>query len=443
MQDEFLKYLINICKCSSNSRFLLAVSGGIDSVVMTYLFHMADLNFSIAHCNFHLRGKESDIDQQFVEDLATRLGHACFVKHIKLDAIRKEQGISVQMAARDLRYAWFNELAEQEGFNYIVVAHNRNDVVETMMMNLSRGCGIRGLTGIKPVMNKIVRPLIFASRDDIVRFANEKKLKWREDLSNSQIKYERNRIRHEIIPEFEKLNPAFLQSAVETIRHLEQTEQLFDLMLKEVKKQIWTELPDRNLVNIDKLLEFPAVETILFETLRNFGLNPSGARSLANSLESISGKQFITGTHCITRDRSNLIITEIKQHIESGLEITNDTLQVSYPVYMTFRIFEKPKKYDIPVEKNIAALDADLVGFPIKLRRWQKGDAFHPLGLKGSMKLSDFLINNKVPLPDKQKVWILESNRKIIWIVGHRIDDRFKITSATSKILLIESNITS
>jgi tRNA(Ile)-lysidine synthase len=442
MQEEFLKYLIHTCNCPANSRFLLAVSGGVDSVVMTYLFHLAGLNFSIAHCNFHLRGKESDMDQQFVEDLATSIEHLCFVKHFKVDTIRKEQGISVQMAARDLRYAWFNELAEQEGFNYIVVAHNGNDVVETMLMNLSRGCGIRGLTGIKPVMNKIIRPLIFAFRSDIVKFASEKKLKWREDLSNSQIKYERNRIRHEIIPEFEKLNPAFLQNTVETIRHLEQTEQLFDLMLKEAKKQIWTELPDRNLINIDRLIEFPAVETILFETLRIFGLNPSGARSLTNSLKSTSGKQLYTRTHCITRDRSNFIITEIKQHIESGLEITNDMAQVSYPVCLIFNVFERPEKYTIPVEKNIAALDADLVSFPLKLRRWQKGDIFRPLGLQGSMKVSDFLINNKVPLPDKQNIWILESNGKIVWVVDQRIDDNYKIKSDTNKILLIEYHTT-
>jgi tRNA(Ile)-lysidine synthase len=438
MQNEFEKYLKNVCKCSFSDRYLLAVSGGIDSVVMAHLFHLSGLSFAMAHCNFHLRAEESDGDQQFVEEMAVRLSRSCYIKDFNTQAFANEQGISVQMAARDLRYAWFGELAEKHGYNCIAIAHNQNDVIETVILNFARGTGIRGLTGIKPRLGKVIRPLLFASRHEILQFARLNNLLWREDSSNEQIKYTRNRIRHEIIPEFEIINPSFVQNAMDTIGRLEQVEQLFDHMLALVRKAVFTEMPDRYLIDIEKLQKFPAVESLLFELLRPFGCNQLNVKSLLESFSSIPGKRFITRTHNITRDRSQLIITRNVIPDNSEVLIDSITTLISNPVNLTFSTMMNTVDFVIPVEPRYAALDADTISYPLTLRIWKPGDNFQPLGLKGSKKISDYLINNKIALPDKQHVWVLETGGRIVWVVNHRIDNRFRITANTRNILIIE-----
>jgi tRNA(Ile)-lysidine synthase len=438
MYKEFEQYLKETCGCGADKNYLLALSGGVDSTVLAALFHLSGTDFAVAHCNFHLRETESDDDQRFVENLAAGFNRPCFVKDFDTSGYSANQGISVQMAARDIRYEWFNELADQYGFDFIATGHNRNDVVETVLLNLSRGTGIRGLSGISPRYGKIIRPLLFASRDAITTFAKDNKLVWREDSSNAEIKYLRNKIRHVIIPAFETLNPAFVQNTLETAHRLSQTEKFLDFTLRQVKQDICTILPDRYLIDIKKLLQYPAVDFLLFELMREFGVNPTGAHSITRSLGSTSGKQFHTPTHCITRDRSHLIITPNFTPAEDEAIIDQETAQINYPFSLTFSMMESNPLFRIPKESRFAALDADLVSFPLKLRRWKTGDRFHPLGLTGSKKISDFLINMKIPLPDKKQVWILESNDKIAWVVNYRIDNRFKITSGTRKILLIE-----
>ena len=439
MQHEFEKYLTDTCHGSVNDRYLLAVSGGIDSVVMVHLFHLSGINIALAHCNFHLRGEESEGDQQFVEDLAMQLNRPCYVKNFDTKSFADQQGISIQMAARDLRYTWFGELSEMHGYNYIAIAHNQNDIIETVLLNFARGTGIRGLTGIKPRLDKVIRPLLFASRNEIQQFAELNNLIWREDSSNAQIKYIRNRIRHEIIPEFEIINPSFVQNAMDTIGRLEQLEQLLDHLLATVKKTVCTELPDRTLIHIDELQKFPAIESLLFELLKPFGCSQLNVKSLLEPFGSISGKRFITRTHTITRDRSQLIITKNVLPENSEILIDSNTTSISSPIHLTFNILIN-NDFLIPVEPRYAALDGDKISYPLMLRRWKTGDSFHPLGLKGSKKISDYLINNKIPLPDKQHIWIIETGGKIAWVVNHRIDDCFKITPNTRKILLIEFN---
>jgi tRNA(Ile)-lysidine synthase len=439
MQHEFEKYLTGTCHGTVNDKYLLAVSGGIDSVVMVHLFHLSGINFAFAHCNFHLRGEESDGDQQFVEDLAKRLNRPCYVRDFETKSFAVQQGVSIQMAARNLRYTWFGNLAEEHGYKYVAIAHNQNDIIETVLLNFARGTGIRGLTGIKPRLGKVIRPLLFASRHEIQQFAELNSLSWREDSSNAQIKYIRNRIRHEIIPEFEIINPSFVQNAVNTIGRLEQSEQLLDHLLAIIRKSVCTELPDRTLIHIDELQKFPAVESLLFELLRPFGCSQPNVKSLMESFNAISGKRFITHTHSITRDRSQLIITKNILPDNSEILIDSDITFISRPVRLTFTLLIN-NDFLIPAERRYAALDGDKISYPVTLRRWKPGDSFHPLGLKGSKKISDYLINNKIPLPDKQHIWILETGGKIAWVVNHRIDDRFKITPNTHNILLIEYN---
>jgi tRNA(Ile)-lysidine synthase len=438
MFKEFEQYLKETCGCGSGKKYLLAVSGGIDSTILAALFHLSGADFALAHCNFQLRGVESDDDQRFVENLAKELHRPCFVKNFDTSGYSTNQGISIQMAARDLRYEWFNELADQYGFDFIATGHNSNDLVETLLLNLSRGTGIRGLSSISPRHGKIIRPLLFASRDAIKTYAKENNLAWREDSSNAETKYHRNKIRHVIIPAFETLNPSFVQNTLDTAHRLDETEKFLDFTLRQVKQDICTLLPDRYLIDIKKLQQYPAVDFLLFELMREFGVNPAGIHGIIRSLGATPGKQFYTRTHCITRDRSYFIITPSLTQPEDEAIIGLDTAQINYPVCLTFNMMESNPPFRIPEESCIAALDADLVKFPLRLRRWRTGDRFYPLGLKGSKKISDFLINIKIPLPDKKQVWILESENRIAWVVNYRIDNRFKITSETRKILLIE-----
>ena len=438
MQKEFERYLKLICRCSPEKRFLLTVSGGIDSVVLAELFHTAGIDFDFAHCNFHLRGEESDGDQAFVEKLALRMNVSCFVNHFDTQDYASKKGISIQMAARDLRYEWFEDIREKNGYDFIATGHNRNDMVETVLINFARGSGIRGLSGIRARHGFLIRPLLFASRAEIRKYADAHSLTWREDSSNAETKYIRNRIRHVLIPEFEAINPAFMQNATDTISRLSQTEQLLNLALAQIKKSVWIELPDKFLIDIEKLTEYPAVETLLFELLREFGCTPILVRSIMSSFEATPGKRFITRTHLITRDRTHLIITKNEIPIDSEMEIDADTALVTYPVHLIFSNLKVNPGYTVPPENRYAVLDFDRLVFPLTLRRWRAGDHFHPLGMKGTKKISDFLIDNKVPLPDKQHVWVIESSGNIIWVVNHRIDDRYRFTDKTSRILLIE-----
>lgn len=437
MLEDFKKHLIKICGCSLNNRFLLTVSGGIDSVVMTHLFLQADIDFAIAHCNFQLREEESEADQAFVENLAQKTGKPCHLVRFNTREYADEHGLSVQMAARELRYNWFHEIAKKHGFDFIAIAHNQNDVVETVLINFARGTGIRGLTGINPRVDNIVRPLLFASRWDIEHFAEVGKLAWREDSSNAQTKYIRNRIRHEIIPEFVIINPSFLPNAIDTIGRLGQTELLLDFMMENIKKEVYSETRGKVLIDMEKLKKYPATETLLFELLRPFGCNQRNIRSIVDSFGSIPGKRIITKTHTITRDRLQLIITRNTLPNHAEILIEAETGSINSPLHLVFKNLLN-HNFKIPAASNYAVLDAEKVAYPLILRRWKPGDSFQPLGMRGTKKVSDYLVNNKVPLPDKQHVWVLESKGRIIWLVNYRIDNRFKITNNTPNILQIE-----
>lgn len=440
MLQEFRKYLISECNVVETNRFLVAVSGGVDSVVMAELFKLAGLNFAIAHCNFHLRGEESDADQDFVASLAHRMNVPYFSKDFDTKQYAREKGISVQMAARDLRYAWFLETSVKNNYHFVASGHNKNDVVETMLLNLSRGTGFRGLMGIRARYNNIIRPLLFASRQTIEAYAHEYNIHWREDSSNRQTRYSRNKIRHSIVPAFESINPAFVQNAIDTCRRIEHTGKLLDLALEQIKREIWMALPGKIIIDIEKLKKYPANDILLFELLRDFGVSQLSSEMLINTVETSTGKQFHTRSHTITRDRNHLIVTENISHEFHQILINPDTVLIDHPIQMCFKMAGNGNDKVIPTHRSIAALDADRITWPILLRGWRNGDRFQPLGMKGTKKVSDFLINIKLPLPDKQNVWVLESGGEIAWVVNHRIDERFRVTENTARILFIEFN---
>jgi tRNA(Ile)-lysidine synthase len=437
MVREFQKNLVSLTG-NDNRSFLLTVSGGIDSVVMSHLFSTCGLKFAIAHCNFQLRGDESDGDQVFVEKLARQFNAPIHVIKFDTRSYAAEKKISIQMAARDLRYEWFEKLASAHGYDLIATGHNRNDVVETMLLNLARGTGIRGLMGIRPLHNRIIRPLLFASRKQISEYAAENNLQWRDDSSNTETKYHRNKIRHDIIPAFEEINPAFMDNVLNTTARLEQTGIILDMILNQIRQEVWKDLPDRILIDIEKLKDYPSGELLLFELLKDFGVSKLNQESLMHSLESESGKQFHTPTHTITRDREHLIITAKDSFNGSEVNIEKNTVLIDYPVRLHFKTIEISEGFSIPGERSMAALDADKLTYPLLLRTWKEGDRFRPLGLKGSKKVSDFLINIKLPVPDKKHVWILESAGEIVWLVNLRIDERFKVSEKTQRVLMID-----
>jgi len=435
--EGFMSFLTERCKCSGRESFLLAVSGGIDSMVMLDLFHRNGLKFAIAHCNFSLRGKESDVEEEFVRQTAGKLKKAFFTRKFDTQQVAGDKGISIQMAARELRYQWFSELARDHNYDLIATAHHQDDSVETFLINLSRGTGITGLTGIKPRNGKLVRPMLFLSRLAIRSFAKSMEIAWKEDSSNATVKYLRNKIRHILLPEIKKALPGFDEAVIKTMAQLQETKDLLDTATAQFMKETVTGNAQRMKINIAKIGDLPSSGILLYEVLQQFGFHYDTVERLFGTLKGQPGKQFFSRSHELTVDRSFLIIQPLQQGVEDKIEIQEGTAAIQYPVNLTFRLTDNLKSFDIPADSDIASLDMDTIRFPLILRRWKKGDYFCPLGMKGRKKLSDFFVDEKIALPDKKRIWILESAGNIIWVVGLRIDERNKVTASTGKIMQI------
>lgn len=439
MLDLFVKYINDNKLFSPDNKILLGVSGGVDSVVMLNLFIRKKYNIGIAHCNFQLRGKESDDDQEFVEDLAKSEKISLFIKKFNTAEYARNNNMSIQMAARELRYGWFDEIRQKHNYMYIAVGHNMDDAIETFFINLLRGTGIRGLTGIRSKNNNVIRPLLFASRKEICKYAQGRKIHFREDSSNAETKYLRNKIRHDIIPELIKINPDFNKTMTETFERLKETEALLNKSIEKIKSDIIEKKsPDRILVDISKLASAKPVNIILFEIIRDYGFNYQTVENIISNLSDISGKQFFSKTHRIIKDRKHLMITGIRKSDYAISSIDDNIAEISHPVHLAFTRFTKPDNYILPEDKKYAVINNDKITYPVKLRKWKEGDRFMPLGMKNTKKLSDFFIDNKLSIPDKEDIWLLVSDEQIFWIVNFRIDERFKVDSKTRNILLIE-----
>ena len=412
-------------------------------MVMLDLFRRHGLKYAIAHCNFGLRGKESDGEEEFVREAAEALGTTCFVRRFDTRQYSKETGISIQMAARELRYRWFNELAQEHHFDLIATAHNKNDSVETFLINLSRGTGITGLTGIRPRNEKLIRPLLFLSRDEISSYAKAMKIAWKEDSSNASVKYLRNKIRHLLLPEFRKALPGFDEAVVKTMAQLQDTKDLLAHEADRFVREAVTGNEQRLQIEMDRIKDLSSPGIILYEVLQPYGFHYDTVERLLDTLKGQPGKQFFSRTHELTVDRSSLIIRPLQRAEDAEIKIPQDTAALQHPVSLTLKAIEKHATFKIPADGNIATLDMDTLRFPLILRKWKKGDHFHPLGMKGSKKLSDFFTDMKIALPDKKQVWLLESDGNIVWVVGMRIDDRYKVTASTKNILQIAYHETS
>ncbi len=438
MLDKFLSYIAENKLLNNNHKVLLAVSGGIDSVVMMHLFRETSFSIHLAHCNFKLRSKESDEDEIFVLNMANKLKMKSHVKRFETIDYSKKNKLSVQMAARELRYEWFYEIAEKFNYDYIAVAHNRDDLVETFLINLSRGTGIKGLTGIKAKQNRIIRPLLFASRKEIEEYAKINKIKYREDSSNKKIKYQRNLIRHKIIPLFEKLNPSFSETIVRETAVLESTAKVYEQELQNINRAITVQDKPIHVLSIQKILSLCLSPEILYDLLNNYGFSYSVIQDIHSSLGGDPGKLFYSENYVLLKDRKTLVVEAIqKTESKDSLDLVEGVTRIEHPLNLSFCKEIRKKEFKISVSRTSISLDLDLVRYPLQIRKWRKGDYFYPLGMKNKKKLSDFFTDRKINLLDKEKVWVLTSQNDIVWIVGHQIDDRYKVRPETANLLHI------
>ena len=421
---------------TASSRILLAVSGGIDSMVMAWLFRESGIEHVIAHCNFSLRREESDRDEEFVASWADSNNIPFRSTRFDTLSYAATRKISVQMAARELRYDWFSSLVRNEGYDSVAVAHNLNDNVETFLINLIRGTGLSGLTGMKQHAGGVIRPLLFATRNEIAALAAEKNIEYREDSSNIELKYTRNRIRHKVIPEMEMVNPGILAAINETMDHLSSSSEIVDAYVTLLSNDLFRLRGDSAEADIDKLTALNPAAPYLYEIFRRYGLSPKQTPEVISLLGSETGRYMYTSTHRLLNDRGKIIITPRNtEPKEKYIFNSIDEMRIS-GLFSEMRITE-PSDEPLPSSQLTASLNLDSVVFPVSVRNWEPGDRFMPLGMKNMKKISDFLIDLKVPLSEKEKVLLLLSGDEVMWVMGYRIDDRFRITDQTKRILVI------
>jgi tRNA(Ile)-lysidine synthase len=427
---------------SAKDRLLVAVSGGVDSVVACELLHRGGFSFAVAHCNFQLRGEESERDEQFVRALADKYKAQVYVRKFDTKKEAEENKTSIQVAARRLRYDWFREILESEEWsqssgakNYLVTAHHRDDNVETVLMNFFKGTGIAGLHGILPKKEHIVRPLLFIGKEEIRLFAKTENLDWVEDSSNSSDKYSRNYFRHQVIPLVENIYAETAQNLSDNIERFRDIEILYNNSVAKQKKKLLVQNGKEWQIPALKLAQTPAGKTILFEILQPFNFSAAQTPEVWNLLQSESGKYVDSSTHRVLKNRNWLVISSLATEQAQIIVIeANDETITFAEGKLTFK---RGANKEINASPGVAKLDASQITFPLLLRKWKQGDYFYPLGMQKKKKISRFLIDQKVSLTDKGKVWVLEMNKKIVWVVGMRIDDRFKMGERTGEVLEI------
>ncbi|MEO9144556.1 MAG: tRNA lysidine(34) synthetase TilS [Ginsengibacter sp.] len=474
--NEFIKNIEQQSLFQKKDYLLLAVSGGADSVVLCELCHDAGFNFEIAHCNFQLRGEESERDEKFVRALAKKYQVKIFVKRFETKKYAEENKVSIQVAARELRYAWFDELLSEVSGNkyqvsgircevsgmsdqltilssdtpllpssggrgpYLLTAHHANDNIETLLMNFFKGTGIKGLQGILPKQGKIIRPLLFAKKEELLSFIKGRNLEFVEDSSNNSDKYTRNYFRHQLIPSVQKVFPQAEENLISNMERFHEIEILYQQSIGFHKKRLLEQKGNEIHIPVLKLQKSQPLKTIVYEIIKDYGFTPHQSDDVIGLLHRESGKYISSATHKIIRNRNWLIIAPANT-LEAGHILINeeDVESDGYRVDFEFGKLKIKKEElvseKIPSSALIAMLDAKSVTFPLLLRKWKQGDYFYPLGMPGKKKLSKFFVDQKMSMTEKEKVWVIESNKRIIWIIGKRIDDRFKITGKTKKVL--------
>ncbi|WP_188360839.1 tRNA lysidine(34) synthetase TilS [Flavobacterium orientale] len=414
------------------AKVLIAVSGGLDSMVLLDLISKTSIEFAVAHCNFQLRKDESNEDEDFVKSFCQENSIQGFFQKFDTKQFAEDEKLSIQVAARKLRYEWFYELLASEKFDFVATAHHLDDQLETFLINFSRGTGLDGLCGIPSQNDKIIRPLLIFSRAEIEIFAKENQLKWREDSSNASDKYIRNKIRHHVVPILKELNPSFLESFENTIQNLNQAQSLVDDASRIVYRKIVQDVDNQKIINLNELLQLPNYQAYLYQWLMPFGF--SAWQDIYDLVEAQSGKQIFSEHFRLVKDRETLIIEPKSDKISDEYCININQSELNFPLKLTFC-----NTSDITIsDAKTIFVDVDALKFPLKLRKWQEGDYFYPFGMNGKKKLSKFFKDEKFSIIDKENTWLLCSDNQIVWLVGKRMDDRFKVTENTQTILKIE-----
>jgi tRNA(Ile)-lysidine synthase len=425
---------------TSDTKFILAVSGGVDSVVLVDLFAKTNLDFVIAHCNFKLRGQESERDEQFVKALAVKYAKEIFIKCFDTKTYADEHKVSIQVAARDLRYNWFAELqstVSNQRLTAIVTAHHQNDNIETVLINFFRGTGIQGLTGINSFdgERKILRPLLLFKKEELLQYATDNSLTFVEDSSNTTNKYTRNNFRNQIIPLVKQHFPSAEENLLNNIQRLHEVELLYNESVEKYKKSLIVLKGEELHIPILKLKKVTTLHTIIWELIKSFNFSASQVNEIIKLLDSNNGSYIQSATNRIIKNRNWIIITPLKEEQSLTIIIEKEDKKIEFGNGKI--IIEQLQKSTLkPQTSNeVATIDFDTLEFPLLLRKWKQGDYFYPLGMTKKQKLSKFFINQKLSLIQKENVWVIESNKRIVWIVGYRIDNRFKITDLTKVIM--------
>jgi len=438
MQNQLLQYIKSNNLCDLNGKIICAVSGGVDSMVMAYILHKLELNIIIATCNFNLRDKESDKDQQLVEQFCIKNNISFRTISFDTKKYAKEKKLSIQMAARELRYNWFLKLLKAEKADYIAIAHNLNDSIETFFINLSRGTGIKGLTGIKNKNGHIIRPLLFANRDDIYNFAQKENVPFREDATNAETKYYRNYIRHKIIPLFQELNNSSFKNFENTIANIQNVEEYYRTQITSTIDNLVIKTNSSEYIDIQTILSHNNNKLIIFEWLNPKGFNKDQINNIELSIKKgDSGKIFYSDNYKLYRESDKLLLEPLKEDVNENIDIVIENINSKTQGY-NISIINIDKDFKISNDKNTAQLDFEKIIFPLTISEWKKGDKFQPLGMNNNKLVSDFITDLKIPSRNKHNILTLKSEEEILWIVGYRIDNRYRITENTKTILQIK-----
>lgn len=439
MVQRFINEVVDRSLFNPNDTVLLAVSGGMDSVTMCELFYRAGYRFAMAHCNFRLRAKDSDGDEVFVKQLAKR--YNVHIHSVAFDTTEyaTENKLSIEEAARNLRYDFFDKLIEQHKYSCVATAHHRDDAIETFFLNLMRGTGIVGLHGILQKNGKIIRPLLCFGRDEIENFIRVNNLKYRTDSTNATLDYKRNKVRHLLVPLFRDLAPAFDKTMQNNMKHIADVEMIYRQDVDKKRNEFIQVHQSGYKISMKELETLSPLRTYLYEFLYPFGFGQTVVSDIIKGWNNISGKRFFAKDYYLIKDRDYLFIYPLVLEDEDARYLIHDgDCRMDMPIRLEMSLLENSSLIEFDFNKYNAYFDRDKLSFPLYIRRWKSGDKFQPFGMKGKRKISDLFTDQKLSLHDKKNIWLLcNADDEILWVMGLRTDDRFKITSQTHNILNI------